>query len=362
MSRIFATDMYSLADNSKGAVYILDGWNEATHWFQRAVPYLVNLRNPNNVAFYTDASGAELDLCSAYRQTGAVPVSCGRYAAERRAGGTGHLSRLWAELQIWRLAPDPYRGGRQLAWQAPALCRGRIFLQRVQGEGRGAGDSLRDGSGREETSGLSRAVYAMLSDWSLSLRSMAARCSGRTWGRITSGDGAPEDTFFELDSAKHPAIGMANYGWPTCYFEDGVAHADRRISAPQPGDHTVPAPPAGPAPAQFDCAKVPAAYTTFRAHSSPLGVAWFGDSGSLLKNSFLVALHGAGKPRIGVGYKVVRFSPDRRQPQDFITGFYGKVDGKPVVAGRPCGMLQVGPDRFLLTDDHDGVVYFVGPR
>jgi hypothetical protein len=31
------------------------------------------------------------------------------------------------------------------------------------------------------------------------------------------------------------------------------------------------------------------------------------------------------------------------------------------VVGRPCGILQVGVDRFLVTDDFGGVVYFVGP-
>src|ERR1700712_5255752 len=56
-NRIFVTDMDSLADNSKGAVYILDGWNEATHTFARKITYLSGLRNPNNIAFYTDPAG-----------------------------------------------------------------------------------------------------------------------------------------------------------------------------------------------------------------------------------------------------------------------------------------------------------------
>jgi len=35
--------------------------------------------------------------------------------------------------------------------------------------------------------------------------------------------------------------------------------------------------------------------------------------------------------------------------------------GKPVVHGRPCGLLRVGPDSFLLTDDYLGLVYYIHP-
>ena len=83
---------------------------------------------------------------------------------------------------------------------------------------------------------------------------------------------------------------------------------------------------------------------------------------SILHNSFLVALHGASHPHIGTGYRVVRFSPSDRKPHDFITGFLTVVHGKPVVHGRPCGILRTGPDSFLLTDDYLGLIYSIYPR
>ena len=46
--------MHSLADNTRGSVLILDGWNEKTHTFTRITQYLDHLRNPNNIAFWTD--------------------------------------------------------------------------------------------------------------------------------------------------------------------------------------------------------------------------------------------------------------------------------------------------------------------
>jgi len=36
--------MYDRTDNTRGAVYILDGWDPARHTFARAIPYLQRLR------------------------------------------------------------------------------------------------------------------------------------------------------------------------------------------------------------------------------------------------------------------------------------------------------------------------------
>lgn len=43
--RIFATGMYNLADNTRGVVYILQGWNPRTHTFAHVTQYLNHLRN-----------------------------------------------------------------------------------------------------------------------------------------------------------------------------------------------------------------------------------------------------------------------------------------------------------------------------
>ncbi len=52
--RIFVTGMYNLADNTRGTVFILDGWDEKSHNFTKITRYLDHLRNPNNIAFWTD--------------------------------------------------------------------------------------------------------------------------------------------------------------------------------------------------------------------------------------------------------------------------------------------------------------------
>src|SRR3569833_2815642 len=50
--RIFATGMVNLADNTRGSVFILDGWDAGTNRFTKVSHYLDHLRNPNNVAFW----------------------------------------------------------------------------------------------------------------------------------------------------------------------------------------------------------------------------------------------------------------------------------------------------------------------
>ena len=211
------------------------------------------------------------------------------------------------------------------------------------------------------------------------------------------GDQLPEDTFFQLD--KSPSA-PPNYGWPTCYFAHGkpvldttplpsldnpnkmapvpaasaedsvygkqssVAAAGTNLAAG--GGHTSAHDPnaeLGRAPnALKSCDHVPPAYTTFTAHSSPLGFAFFPSTDKVLANSFIVALHGASHPHIATGYRVARFTPADRKPHDLITGFLTKENGKPVVHGRPCGILRIAPDTFLLTDDYLGLVYYIHPR
>src|SRR4051812_32478274 len=41
--RMFVTDMYNLADNTRGSVYILDGWNAETGKFSKVTPYMTGL-------------------------------------------------------------------------------------------------------------------------------------------------------------------------------------------------------------------------------------------------------------------------------------------------------------------------------
>jgi hypothetical protein len=107
--RIFVTDMYNLADNTRGAVYILDDFDSRTGKFGRVIPYLTNLKNPNSAQFYTDERGqhwfylAETDKLTRRKFTGGETkptdpkpetlVTFPDYGLSYKYGGW-HLTRL----------------------------------------------------------------------------------------------------------------------------------------------------------------------------------------------------------------------------------------------------------------------------
>jgi glucose/arabinose dehydrogenase len=361
-NRIFVTDMHDLGDNTLGKVYILDGWNEKTGRYGKLTTYLDHLRNPNNLAFYTEpAQGGKPGQSWLY-----LPLT-DKLLRYKYSAGDNLPS---GPPQILATYPDyglnyKYGGWHLTRTVAFATLHGKTRLYVTVGSSCNAcreKEEVRatltamdpDGSHQEIVArGLRNAVGM---EYVPSIDGGALFATNMGADHLGSHD--PEDTFFELDSDAHPVPSDSNYGWPTCYFDHGLPHADHFISNPQPTDHIVPALPAGPPPPQFDCSKIPAVYTTFAAHSSPLGLEYFDSANPTLADSFLVALHGASHPAIGTGYRVVRFNAASHQPQDFITGFL--VNGR--VKGRPCGILRTGPDAFLLTDDHDGVIYYVHPR
>jgi glucose/arabinose dehydrogenase len=358
-NRIFVTDMYDRADNTLGKVYILDGWNEKTHSFARIIPYLQLLRNPNNLAFYTEpAKGGSPAQTWLY-----VPLTDRLLRFKYNAGDNAPTG----PPEVLAHYPDyglnyKYGGWHLTRTVAFATLHGKTRLYVTVGSSCDAcreKEEIRATLSAMDPDGKNQQIIAHGLRNAVDIEYIPAIDDGALFatnmGADHLGSGDPEDTFFELDSNAHPTAPGSNYGWPTCYFDHGNAHADTLISAPKPTDHIVPPPPAGPPPTQFDCTKTPPAYTTFAAHSSPLGLEYFDATSNTLPNTFLVALHGASHPSIGTGYRVVRFTPTSRGPQPFLTGFldHGKV------RGRPCGILRTGPDSFLLTDDLDGVIYSI---
>jgi glucose/arabinose dehydrogenase len=394
--RIFVTGMHDLSDNRLGSVFILEGWDPGSNRFTRVTHYLDHLRNPNNIAFWTDPATRQswiyiplTDRLVRYKYNPGdnAPTSGPEtlihfpdYGLNYKYGGW-HLTRTVAIAQVNGATRVFVAVGSSCNY-----CQEREVLR--------AAIVSMDPDGRNPkmiARGMRNAVDLH------AVPELNGRLFATNMGDDHLGDQLPQDTFFHVDAAPSDP---PNYGWPACYFaagkpihdttplpalndpkavapipsfsgadsvyghQSGVAAADTNL--PAGGGHVfAPDPNAdlGHAPAALaSCDQVPAAYTTFPAHSSPLGFAYFGTGNRLLRDSFIVALHGASHPRIGTGYRVVRFTPADRTPHDFITGFLTSVRGRPVVHGRPCGLLQIGPDRFLLSDDYLGLIYFIHPR
>jgi glucose/arabinose dehydrogenase len=395
--RIFATGMYDLSDNTRGSVFILDGWNEKTHRFTKITHYLDHLRNPNNLAFWTDPKTGQAWLY--------LPMTDKMVRYRYKAGDNAPSLPPETLIRFPDYGLHYKYGGWHLTRTvaiAEAADRTHVFVS--------VGSSCNYCREREV---LRAAVVAMDPDGSnqrliaqglrnaVDLRYLS-NLDGGTLMATNMGDDhlgpkLPEDTFFAITTTGELP---RNYGWPTCYFAHGravhdatplpdlkdaglltngpekteesdsvygnqkdVAAAGTNLAAG--GGHADAPDPNGalgePPTPLGSCQRVPMAYTTFAAHSSPLGFQFFPPSDARLGGSFLVALHGASHPSIGTGYRVTRFTPRDRGPKPFITGFLTWVNGKPVVHGRPCGIFRVGPDSFLLSDDYLGLIYFVHP-
>jgi len=398
--RIFATGMHSLSDNTQGSVFILDGWNEKTHTFARITHYLDHLRNPNNVAFWTDPITQQSWMY--------LPLSDKLVRYKYNAGDNAPSSPPETLIKFPDYGLNYKYGGWHLTRTVTIANAGsttRVFVAIGSSCNYCQEDEvLRASVVSMDPDGKRRSIIAQGLRNAVDIHAVSAlggALFATNMGDDHLGDKLPEDTFFKLETMSEQP---PNYGWPTCYFAKGKPVLDQ-TPLPTLGDArakalTAPVPTAhgtgdsvygkqngvaaagtnlsagggreakadqnaelGDAPqALKSCTQVPAAYTTFAAHSSPLGFEYFSQDDGVLRDSFLVSLHGASHPGIGTGYRVVRFTPSDRMPRDFITGFLTTENGKPRVHGRPCGILRVGTDSFLLSDDYLGIIYFIHPR
>ena len=337
--RIFVTDMYNLADNSKGTVYILADFDPATRSFAKVTPYLKALRNPNSIAFYKDEKGIDWFYL-------ALTDRLVRYKYIAGEDTPSTKPETLATFPDYGLS---YKyGGWHLTRTVAIGGNGKVYVS--------VGSSCNACEEKEE---VRASVLEMDADGKNQKRFAHGlrNAVGLRWFRNGSGEGnlfatnmgsdhlgdhKPADTMYQLAAG-------ANYGWPYCY---------------QSGAARLPDPKFNRGGKKLNCRNRPAAYAAFDAHSSPLGLEYFDRSHSdELRDTFLVGLHGSTKKNLNRGYRVVQLAGSAGggrlvAPEDFITGFLAA--GK--VMGRPVDILSVAPDAFLLTDDYAGVVYHVAKK
>lgn len=339
-NRIFVTDMYNLTDNSKGVVYILDGFSSATKSFAKVTPYLKALRNPNSIAFYKDARGVDWFYLALTDRLLRYKYIAGEDAPTSKPETLATFPDYGLSYKYggWHLTRTVAIGGNGTIFvSVGSSCNACEEKEKVR-----ASILEMDPDGKNQrrfAEGLRNAV---------GLRWVKPRGAGggslfaTNMGSDHLGDHKPADTMYEV-------IAGDNFGWPYCY---------------QSGANRLPDPKFNPRGRKLNCRNRPQAYAAFDAHSSPLGLEYFDASnGEELRDSFLVGLHGSTKKNLKRGYRVVQLpgrprNDDPAVPADFITGFLDA--GK--VLGRPVDVLSFGPDAFLLTDDYAGVVYYVAKK
>jgi glucose/arabinose dehydrogenase len=322
--RIFVTDMYNLADNTRGTIYILDGWDAQTGKFSKVIPYMKNLRNPNSVQFYHDGVGqdwiyiAETDKLTRRKFTPGetqptdlhpeMLATFPGYGLSYKYGGW-HLTRTIA-----------FASNGKVYISVGSSCNACIEKERVRAS---VIEMNPDGTGqREFARGLRNAV---------GLRWIGNVLWAANQGSDHLGLQKPDETFYALKDG-------ADYGWPYCHSSEGRIFEDPRFSRPT------------------DCSDVLAPYAFFPAHASALGFDYFDDpdSSEIIKNAFLVSLHGSTNKSIAKGYKIVIMRKGEKV-EDLITGFLHEG----VVMGRPCDIRKLDANSFLFTDDYSGIVYLV---
>jgi len=288
--RIFVTDMYNLTDNNRGAVYILDGWNTETGKFATVEPYLTGLKNPNSVQFYRDAAGqdwlylAETDKVTRRKFTrgetkpsDANPQTIATfpdYGLSYKYGGW-HLTRTLA-----------FGPNGKLYVSVGSSCNSCEEKEKVRAS---VVEMNPDGSGqRQFARGLRNAV---------GLKWIGKSLWASNQGSDHLGLNKPDETFWALKDG-------ADYGWPYCHSSNGKRFADPKLRRPG------------------GCTSVATPYASLPAHGSALGFDYFdnADSPELIKNAFLVSLHGSTDKRVGHGYKIVIMRKGEKL-RDFVSGF-----------------------------------------
>jgi glucose/arabinose dehydrogenase len=329
--RIFVTDMYNLTDNKKGTVYILDAFDERAGKFGKIIPYLTNLKNPNSVQFYTDENGqdwfymAETDKLTRRKFT----------QGETTPGGKAEVLAAFPDYGL------SYKyGGWHLTRTIAFAPNGKLYIS--VGSSCNACDEkekVRATVMEMNADGSNQRVFAKGLRNAVGLKWIANNLFATNQGSDHLGLNKPDETFYALKDG-------ADYGWASCYQSNGRVFLD--TSAPSAIKK--------PTRRLKSCANVPASYGFFPAHSSALGFDYFDENtpDEFIKNSFLVALHGSTNKDLAKGYRVVIMRKGAPL-QDFINGF---LQGKRVV-GRPCDIIKLSADSFLLTDDYSGIVYYV---
>jgi glucose/arabinose dehydrogenase len=155
-------------------------------------------------------------------------------------------------------------------------------------------------------------------------------------GRDNRGPDKPEDLL-------HPVVRDGYYGWPYYlqFRKQLLVDAAFKDSA------------------KPNFVKRPAiAPWAFKAHSAPLGFDYFRNfSDSVFNNSFIVALHGSTSVWRQRGNAVVQMLPNGTY-REVVTGFLqGKTENNRY--GRPCDVFQWNNHSFFISDDKNGVIYYV---
>lgn len=324
--RLFITDMWDRSDNKKGRVLILDGWNEKEKRFTKVHTYLDKLHNPNQVAFYSSGGKnflyvAETGKLSAYNFAAGdtIPSSPPKLIATFPDYGLSY------KYGGWHLTRSLAFHNNKLYVSVGSSCNACVEKEEVRAT---VMEMNPDGTNQRYYSrGLRNSVAIKWIDNELWATSM---------GRDGIGPDKPEDLF-------HPIKQNEYYGWPFFFQYKKAVYTDAQFKDSVKASYVK---------------KPPVAPWGFKAHSAPLGFVYLnGFADAALNNSFLVALHGSTSVWRQRGNAVVQLLPNGAY-REIVAGFLqGKTENKRF--GRPCDVLQWNSTSLFISDDKNGVIYYL---
>ena len=327
--RLFLTDMFDISDNKEGKIYILDGWDSIAHQFKTIHAYLDSLHNPNQVGFYYEKGKDYLYVAETGTLTRYV-----YHAGDTVPRGKPQLIATFPDYGLdykyggWHLTRSITFHDDKIYVSVGSSCNACIEKEAVRAT---IMEMNPDGSNKKFfAAGLRNSVAIKWID-------------GRLWatymGRDLIGKDRPQDLFETVERGKF-------YGWP--YYFQSEDHVNDDTAMQRAAREQGLAVPKRPAPA----------FCAFRAHSAPLGFEYFKDfDDTLLKNSFLVALHGSTDVALQRGNAIVKIT-GRNEYVSIVDGFLtGSTDKDR--KGRPCDILMNDRRSFFFTDDLNGVLYYV---
>lgn len=330
--RLFLGDMYNKSDTRLGHVYVLDGFDSKAGKFQKVTPYLSAQRNPNSVAFFTEPEGKSWFYVALTDHLLRYPYGTGDLAPSGAPETLASFPDYGLNYKYggWHLTRTVLLGGDgKLYISVGSSCDSCVEKK----------EEVRASILQMDPDGKNQRLFASGIRNAVGLKWAEGRLIATGMGADKLGDDLPLEAVYEIRDG-------ANYGWPFCYVSPEGFKPDPKFTESQ-------------RPVSV-CENAPLPYWTYVAHAAPLGIEFFDTSyGKDLAGHYLVAFHGSSKKTLGHGYRVMRMVRGEKG-DEFITGFRGEgPTGK--VFGRPCDILKDGRGGFFLTDDFNGVVYYLRP-
>lgn len=327
--RLFGTDMHNLDDNKNGAIYLFDEWDNNTHQYNKVTTFAEGLHNPNQILFYTDKGKDYLYIAETDKLT--------RYEYHR---GDEKLS---AKGQVLANYPDyglSYKYGGWHLTRSLAQHNGKIYVS--VGSSCNAcieKESVRATIQEMNPDGTDQRIFASGVRNAVGIKWVKNNLWATLMGRDLLGPDKVEDLFGTIENSQF-------YGWPYyMQYKQQILPDEAMMDSAKANKIKVPA-------------KPPVAYCGFLSHSAPLGLDYFQNfSDPLLNNNFLVALHGSTTVTRHRGNSVTMIT-GKNKYVDIVNGFL-EGNAEKDRHGRPCDVLMNDARSFFITDDKNGVLYYV---